>query len=144
MNTFGLHKFKIFSFLILTIIVFSCSQTESEKRAINPNGDSELGLLMREMHEEGKKMMAAAKKGEKHTFTHDPEKILSAIATEPEKANSHEFKVFAQQYVSVMKAYKSASTEEFLQEYKGMVSICQNCHEALCPGPLRAINKLEL
>jgi RNase P subunit RPR2 len=135
----------VFGFFMVSIILLaSCENETSKKKPLNPNGDTELALLMRAMYDEGELMKEALAKGEKHKLSIAFETILTAHATEPDKAASPEFKAFAKNYINIMNAYKESSAEQLSDNYHSMVSNCKSCHEALCPGPLVRIKKLEI
>ena len=141
--------------VVLALAVFfvlgvSCQQEETEssqfdnlvQQPVNPNGDSELALLMRAMVEEAERIKAQIAAGEPVTITLDHEKILTAHATEPEKAASAEFKTFAATYLQAIEALKAATPVESAVIYDEMISSCMGCHQMLCPGPMMRIKKL--
>ncbi len=139
--------------IVLFSILFACTQetkTEEEttkvpvKASLNPNGDSELALLMRGMYEEADRIKEQIKNNEEVTVELDHMKILTAHATEPEKAESNEFKAFAQLYLSRLEELKKAEKTEKVALYKSLVESCMSCHQAMCPGPLVRIKKLKL
>jgi hypothetical protein len=136
------------STILTAIFLFvSCAENEApvkKRKQLNPNGDSELALLMRDMFDDGMKMKEMIKNGEHPEVTVDFQKILTADATEPEKAASPEYKAFAQTYIQTMEAIEKASPEDKLVLYDTMVENCMTCHEALCPGPTRRIVKLKI
>ena len=141
----------LFLFLFVNTIILSCNtknenKEEAEKhtkKQINPNGDSELALLMREMYDEALLMKKQIKNGEKIKIKLDHDKILTAQATEPENANSLEYKTFAKSYLQTIENIKLASPAEIQDDYNSMVVNCITCHKSLCPGPLARINKLK-
>ena len=142
----------ITSLLLIITVVVSCNQeTKKEENTIapkkvkplNPNGDSELALLMRSMYEEAENIRNQIKRGEKVTITLDHGKILSAHATEPEKAERAEFKAFGAAYLENIDKLKTADSSQVITIYKDMVSNCMSCHQALCPGPIVRIKKLQ-
>ncbi len=138
--------------ILLSILVLfyllSCAPVEQkntpEKKQppLNPNGDSELALLMRAMADEAFDMKEHIKNGTTPEFGLEYHKILTADATEPEKAASPEYKAFAQTYLQVMEAYQKANPEKQKELYSSMVDACMTCHKALCPGPTMRIKKL--
>lgn len=112
--------------------------------ATNPNGDSELALLMREMFDHGMRMKKAIKAGEPVVVERSFEEMLTAQATQPEKAASPEFQAFAQSYINIMKRMDEGSDEEAAMLYESMVANCMACHTAFCPGPKMRIKHLKL
>ena len=122
----------------------SCLEINSEGSGdpLNPNGDSELALLMRAMFEDGMKIKEQIAAGKKPEVTVNFEHILSAEPTEPGMKNFPEFRAFAQHYISAMKTLKHSSPETARPAFENMVDACNNCHQMSCPGPLMKINKL--
>jgi CRISPR/Cas system CSM-associated protein Csm2 small subunit len=150
------YKLSLTSFLLICIsIFFACTQASKEeknvaapkkevKAPLNPNGDSELALLMRGMYEEAERIKKQVKQGEEVTVELDHMKILSAHATEPEKAASAEFKGFAKLYLARLEELKTADGEAKEVVYKSLVESCMSCHQVLCPGPMVRIKKLRI
>ena len=136
-------------FLIVVMAVLllaQCNETpapeQQAEKVINPNGDSELALLMRQMFDDGMAMKAAIESGTEPVFNHEPQAIFTAQATEPEKAASKAYHDFGQAYLASVKAFQSATPEERKAFYTGMVQSCMACHEQLCPGPTRKIKRM--
>ena len=129
-----------------TIIVLSCSTEKQTPPAagnfINPNGSSELAVLMNELFMEAETAKQKIALGEKPNWKVDAKKILSAVATEPEKVASPEYKAFAASYIESVKMLKKCSPAEAPERFKMMATACMNCHNALCPGPRKRIKKL--
>lgn len=111
---------------------------------VNPNGDSELALLMRDMYDEGMVVKTKIQNGEMPELLLDFEKIHTAQATEPEKAASPAYKVHALSYLQAVDALKNADAGQLEKSYNKMVDACMNCHKALCPGPVVRIKKMYL
>lgn len=143
-----------FIFLIFSLIVFQACQDTPEKeiktvqtpvkKTINPNGDSELALLMRKMFADVERIKKQVQEGETVTVKIDHEKILSAHATEPEKAASAEFKAWGTAYLKGIEKLTNSSPENAEQNYTSLINSCMSCHKAFCPGPIKKINKLNL
>ncbi len=121
-------------------IMYACAEV---KAPLNPNGDSELALLMREMYEEGMLMKAGLDDGQRLKGNIDYEKILTAAATEPEKAASADYKAFAATYLDAVNKLNASDYPEYDHAYVRMVDACEDCHRALCPGPLVKIEKMK-
>jgi cytochrome c556 len=145
---------RVFTLLIFTVIVIqSCQEAPKEvvsteqkvvEKPLNPNGDSELALLMREMFTDVERIKAQVQNGEKVTVQVDHEKILSAHATEPAKAASAEFKTWGTAYLEGIETLKNASPENAEAVYTSLISSCMSCHQSFCPGPIVRIKKLKL
>lgn len=139
-----------YSLLILTV-VSSCTEKKKEEstkdnhvqQSVNPNGDGELAVLMRQMFDEAETIKEKIANGEPIELYLDHEKMLTALATEPEKAASAEYNTFAALYLQSIKNLESAKISEVDSLYNTMVVSCLNCHKVLCPGPLVKIKKLQ-
>lgn len=144
---------KIYAILTTLLVLFylgACSQidqksSESDRPTpsqANPNGDSELALLMREMFEESYEMKKLLQEGKKLPSIKKFEKIHTAVATEPEKAASEEYQLFAKSYQQLLQNLENAKPEHRVESFNQVVTGCMNCHRALCPGPMVRIKKL--
>ena len=130
-----------YTFSLLIIIILSACQKKQETKVYlgNPNGDAELALLMRQMFEETSKH----KTGEvSDPFEFSPEAIFTAQATDPQKAASEKYQMLGEAYVNSVRNYHRAKATDRDQAYEQMVGACENCHQALCPGPLVKVKKL--
>lgn len=143
--------FKIISCLLLLYTLgVSCSEQNKEcsstnssiQKPLNPNGDSELALLMRAMFEEAEQIKQQIAKGEPITLSVDHEKILTAHATQPEKAASAKYQAFAKSYLQIIESLQSSSPAQSATLFDNVVNNCMSCHKALCPGPMVRIKKL--
>lgn len=121
----------------------SCSDEKaSATKPLNPNGDSELALLMRQMFEDGERVRAQVKEGKPVDIQVDFEKIMTAKATDPAKMQGPDYPAFAGAYVEAMKALRDAPPAEAQDKYSEVVATCMNCHQQSCPGPMVRIKKL--
>lgn len=133
---------------LLGIVLFSaCGEQQSDSKAIfkkekviNPNGDSELALLMREMFDEGDRVKQQIIAGKAPTGLKKFEAIHSAIPTDA-NASGPVFESFATSYIEAIKALE-ASDSASVFNFNTMVDQCMNCHTEFCPGPKRRIKKL--
>lgn len=109
-------------------------------RPINPNGDSELALLMREMFEESDKIKQQVQAGETPTGLKRFESIHSAVPTDSD-ASGPIFESMATAYIESVKALEKADSTSVFR-FNAMVDQCMNCHTEFCPGPKVKIKKL--
>jgi hypothetical protein len=140
--------------LLGALLVIACSDaastaenTDSAKQAcavkpVNPNGDVELAILMREMADWTDSCKAA--------IMHDrpvpakPEKLntLHTAKRTDETINESVFASMATLYQSKVAAFESASEVNHIEMFNGMVDACVSCHRNFCQGPLVRINKM--
>jgi len=117
---------------------FSCADSSD----VNPNGSSELSVLMRKMYDHA----AAARPRvlAKETGISFPEEFLSIYTAKPTDAmtKNASFDPFADQYLYSLNLLKGSDADNLLQTYNNMVTACINCHNEHCPGPLGKIKKL--
>ena len=135
--------------LLLMLLIFACSDVDQSNSDLppiqpNPNGDSELALLMREMFDDGMRMKEQIENGDKLEVLAKFEKIHTAQATEPDKAASKKYKLYADAYLNMLEQLKASSKEDTEILFQGLVESCMNCHRAMCPGPMVRIKKLYL
>ncbi|MCW3083157.1 MAG: hypothetical protein JWP12_523 [Bacteroidetes bacterium] len=113
---------------------------------MNPNGDSELALLMRDMMHSSENMKAMIREGKlPDTFPEAFMKIHTAKPTDSDTKKAS-FDAFADNYLNNLHAlYNSPKDKhELTQNYNAVVNACVSCHTEHCPGPLKAINKLRI
>ena len=114
------------------------------QQPLNPNGDSELALFMRAMYDDGMKMKTAIRNGEKATSALDISTLYTPNATEPDKVATPEYHAMAKAYEAAFNAVQKSEGERQEAAYKSMVAACTSCHQAMCPGPIVKIRKMEL
>jgi len=135
---------KVLFLLLVSIAFISFSGCQEAKPVpLNPNGDTELAILMREMFVDLEKAKKDMEEGKKVKLKLDHKKLLTAEATEPEKVATETYKSFAQMYLSAIDDL-SANHSSSDNSYKSVVQACTSCHQALCPGPLVKIKHLEV
>lgn len=128
---------------LCTLLTWQACKNDGSK-PLNPNGDSELAVLMRQLYEDGVRVKEQVKKGEPVSIQVDFEQIMTAKSTDPEKMQGPDFPHFATSYVEAMKALRDAPPAEAQDKYSAMVATCMNCHKNSCPGPIVRIKKLML
>jgi hypothetical protein len=151
------NRFKIvISLLLITVLFSQCQESKNEKvevsknspscsikKPLNPNGDSELALLMREMYDTSASIKTTIINGESPSnFPQSFNKIQSAKATDPSVKNET-FKVLAEEYLKGLKVLYNSPVAELKTNFNESVQKCINCHEAFCPGPIQKIVKLK-
>ena len=130
--------------VILIIGLASCGPREEckKQKPLNPNGDSELALLMRDMFEESDSLKHLVLDGQPLTGLKKYQDIHSAIPTDP-TVTGPVFEAFAEAYISSIKELETADSSS-VYRFNHMVDQCMNCHTEFCPGPKKRIKKLYL
>ena len=148
---------KLFVLAALFALAVACSnetpaaKTDSAascKKPLNPNGDSELALLMRKLAGWNESTKALLEKGgplteEQLTPPSDYNTIFTAKKTDP-SIDQELFNSMARHYVSQVEQFRTSGTDRATQvkNFNSMVNACVSCHENFCGGPLKRINKM--
>lgn len=121
----------------------SCDAEEVEVSPINPNGDSELALLMRNLYFETdsiKKLIVNDEGNISDEFIAELERIHTASPTDPE-VKTAQFTAFNELMINQAKALKE-TTDNKKELFNQFVNRCIDCHQVVCPGPIKRIKKL--
>ncbi|MCG3166924.1 MAG: hypothetical protein POELPBGB_02707 [Bacteroidia bacterium] len=133
------NKVVLLVFFVAVVFVFSnCDRNKS----LNPNGDSELAVLMRAMADSTdawKQMTLQNKMPQK--FPDAFLKIHTATASDS-MMKTPEFDALATSYVEGLNLFYQSSPSELKTNYNSLVQRCINCHNSHCPGPLKRIKKM--
>jgi hypothetical protein len=103
----------------------------------NPNGASELAMLMRQFVDDLDEVRADAMAGRKPKplfATH--RKMRCSWHTDPAERNQR-FDTFAQSYLAAVRQFDAEPTR---QNYNAIVNGCVHCHSQSCGGPLDFID----
>lgn len=152
------NKFAVvFALLTFCLFLVNCSgenkipeeQSKADSLAscnkpLNPNGDSELALLMREMMGSASNLKEMIKKG--NLPEKFPEEFLKIHTAQPTDSDTKKesFNDFASNYISNLQALYNSPKEDLTKNYNAVITACASCHSQHCPGPLKAINKLKI
>lgn len=156
-----LLKNKILVILSLLVVVFfleNCSDNKQKlaeekikadsisscTKPVNPNGDSELALLMRDMMSSASNLREMIKQG--NVPKSFPEAFLKIHTAKPTDSDTKKasFDNFANNYISNLQTLYTSPKEDLAKNYNAVVNACASCHSEHCPGPLKAINKLKI
>lgn len=108
----------------------------------NPNGSSELALLMREMQSYTHRAKAHLNTDTvPETYPQAFDKLHSATVT-PGISKNDFFNTFADVYLKAVKDYSGSNAGNRTETYNAMVSACLSCHAEHCPGPVPVIKKM--
>lgn len=122
-------------------------ETCKNERDINPNGSSELSLIMRKMAahlaenrdalKAGKGIVAAPK---------EIDNLLTAKKTDEEidKTIYDGYAKLYQQRIIEFNETASAPDSLKIKAHNNLVSTCRDCHSNFCPGPMVVINQLDI
>ncbi len=134
-------SYKALLFLLVLPSTYSCSETKNKSYPTKTH-DSELTLLMRQMYIDAlasKESIIAETKPEPLNHTG----VLSAESTQPQKAQSELYQIFAQDYLGKVNELNNAKQADRIELYQNMINSCINCHNSTCPGPLVKIKPLK-
>ena len=154
------NKFFIVASLLFFIFSFvQCSTSKEDKqeekmkndsiiscsaKPLNPNGDSELALLMRKMLHTSESMKELIKEGNlPKEFPEEFLKIHTAKPTDSETKKAS-FDGFANNYLDNLQTLYKSPKKDLTINYNAVINSCASCHAEHCPGPLKTINKLKI
>lgn len=148
---------KLFVLAALFALAVACSNETAEsksdsasscKKSLNPNGDSELALLMRKLANWNDSTKALFVKDSVLTSAQltppsDYNTIFTAKKTDP-SIDQELFTSLARHYASQVEQFRTSPSDRATQvkNFNSMVNACVSCHENFCGGPLKRINKM--
>lgn len=144
-------KFNISMIVLLAFMAimshYSCNnEQEAEPKYnntdINPNGSSELALLMRKLFDDGMEMKAQILSGTVPENKMHNLEMLTAEPTDPSETASPIFKINAESYLEIAQDFSDSDPGSSIQMFNNIVTSCMNCHNSFCPGPKIKIKKL--
>lgn len=134
--------------ILMLSVIISCGKTalkenkEDKKAPLNPNGDSELAIVMRTMMQSGKTMKEEIETGK--PISKYPEEIKTITTAKPTEGMIEDRNVFnglANYYVtSLDSVYLTGADTK--KQFNNMVKSCVDCHQSYCQGPIPAIKQL--
>jgi len=140
-------------FTISAMFLAACNTAADRKEScsndgdLNPNGSSELSLIMRKMAahlaenrdalKAGKGIVAAPK---------EIDNLLTAKKTDEEidKTIYDGYAKLYQQRIIELNESADAPDSLKIKAHNNLVSTCRDCHSTFCPGPMVVINKLDI
>lgn len=145
----------IIAIAVIMLFAYACSSdapstaaTDSaaacKPKSVNPNGDVELAILMREMADWTDSCKVAIESG--RAMPAKPEKLGTLHTAERTDKTIDEsvYSSMASVYQGKVLAFEQATDANRKEMYNGMVSACAGCHQNFCQGPLVRINKMLL
>lgn len=136
-------KASVFLILLVLIALFSFHKDRENRAAMATYTvqDSELALLMREIHENAKLLKLLLQNEEAlDPYKADVDFILEAKPTRP-AVQGPEFEAFARYYI---KMNEDVYSDPNIENYNSLVESCVACHQEFCPGPIKTIKKLHI
>jgi hypothetical protein len=143
----------LFVLACIAVFAFACSSPEvaevnadsaaaCKPKSVNPNGDSELAILMREMANWTDSCKVAIESG--RAMPAKPEKLntLHTAKRTDETIDASLFNSMASLYQGKVLEFEQATDADRKEMFNAMVSGCQGCHQSFCQGPLVRINKM--
>lgn len=124
----------------------ACTNTPNAEvtKPLNPNGDSELALLMRTITKSAEAMQAALNNGT--AFPEKPqgfEKMITATRTK-KSIQQEPFAAFAQSWLGALDQLYAAPPANRKELFNALITNCQSCHATYCRGPLDRIASLHV
>lgn len=110
---------------------------------LNPNGDSELAMLMRQLYEGADSVKSLIKQGTGNVSEDYINSIEECWTATPTDADVKDDQFFAMNDLLMHEAQVLLSSEgNHVKEFNSMVGRCIDCHNTVCPGPIDRIKKL--
>lgn len=141
----------LFSFIIL-MFLNACRQDETAgkthcenpDKALNPNGDSELAILMRELTAVTEQHAALLR--ENKALTPYPDEFYDLLIAKPTDSliEKSVFDGHARAFLIAMKAVNNSNESNRIEMHNNLVQSCRSCHETFCRGPLKRIDKMQI
>lgn len=137
------------SLLIAVVLTMQVVLPETESNHVfadttyaNPNGSSELALLMREMQLYSSTAKADVKAGRKPAPYPKSFDAINSAKISDHMSKSDHYESFAGIYLMAVKSYANSLPADRVDTYNNMVNTCLACHSQHCPGPVPVIKKL--
>ena len=131
---------------LLASYFISCSSSQQQDIiGNNPNKDSELTLLMREMYINADSIKNGIKTSSGTItpgFITKLEYVHKAIPSNP-KFKNPTFTAFNDLIITEARNLES-NTENRIEGFNNLVNRCIDCHKTFCPGPIPRIKKLKI
>lgn len=140
----------IFAVAILALFAFACSSGETAEensdsaaackpKPLNPNGDSELAILMREMASWMDSCRVAIVDKKLPPSTPESFKMLKTAKRTDPNIDESIYQSMAHLFDTKVADFESNSDST---KFNQVVDACVSCHKNFCQGPLVRINKM--
>ncbi|MBK9636653.1 MAG: hypothetical protein IPO63_02095 [Bacteroidetes bacterium] len=134
----------------IVALVFGLNACKSEKEkeeacaptSLNPNGDSELALLMRDMAKLSEANAISLREGKELALYKGEFNSMKKAERTMKDLDETFFQGMADTYLTNMQKLYDAKPEDRISLHNNVVESCQACHNQICPGPLKRIDKM--
>lgn len=136
--------------ILLTTLLFlplyflsSCDPSSPEATdSLNPNGDSELALLMRDMTTWTEEQTKRLKEGQ--ALQPVPASFQTLITAQPTDMglDTLSLRGYGRLWLEQLSAFEQAGETEKVEAHNNLVRSCRSCHEQFCRGPLKRIDRM--
>jgi hypothetical protein len=140
------------AFAFIAMFAYACSSSEPQEtvdstavcksKPLNPNGDSELAILMREMANWTDSCKAAILSDRPVPEAPEHLSSLTTAKRTDETIDAALFNSLATLYQGQVVAFNNATADNRKALFNSMVAACAGCHKNFCQGPLVRINKM--
>ena len=133
-------------------MLFGCSNNQNEciDNQINPNGDSELAIVMRNLFDNSLEIKSHIIELDDFKSNKLPSKLIekysynlnllhSAKPTDKNLKDEGIYQAFANAYINTSEKLTNNLSQK---NFNAMVNNCIQCHEKFCLGTIQKINKL--
>lgn len=146
----NMKRYAVVSAVLLGLSAGSCTQEKNSTAGgdstatcapLNPNGDSELAIMMRNMALLSEANAAALREG-KELVAYDGSFSGMFQAERSMKIDDVLFEGMGKSYLATLEQLYKAPVEERVALHNNLIQTCQACHEQSCRGPLKRIDKM--
>ena len=142
---------KLFLILGIILAVYACQEVHEAEvnevkhpdEIVNPNGDSELAIVMRNIHFEANRVGRALENGEEVDLS-DLEDLSARLSTSVPTDSSVLDEAYYAFASSLEERVHAMGKEDAVIQFNSMVQACVTCHKSTCPGPISKIKKLRI
>lgn len=111
---------------------------------LNPNGDSELAKLMREMAVFMESTKERLLKNDSLLKFPDTFSQIHTAQRTPGMADENTMRLMGSTYLTSLQELYKAKPGDRKEHYSAAVHACITCHESVCPGPLKRIGTMQI
>jgi len=121
----------------------STSLPSNQKATVNPNGESELALLMRSMTDFMEQAKGNLQNGmEIQDCPEEFNRLTTAKETEGIIQERDHFNAYSEQWLDDLEKLCNSNGQEQIQAYEQLRTSCLTCHQSYCQGPIPKIERL--